>query len=365
VWHVPFLKTSQFKHFMSIKAISQNRLLSSVIIFSLPFLPFNGFFENKEKYKSTQVDEVSDLDLSKTVVPSLIAPGTHIGMWVWQSKYINDPWERILMLDFCRSHGIESIFLQVHFKQTENGDYCLAEPKALNDLLFMANALGIRVEALDGSGDMAFRDNHANTISRLRTVLDFNASQPPEAQFSGIHYDIEPYTTPRWIDGEHQEVAVELLEVLSKLREITTESDPSLTFANDIPFWYDGDEKYLIEFNGKEKYLNEHIQDISDFIGIMSYRTKMTGKNSTAEITSGELAYGTEIDQRVYLSIETVELPDTPQITFYGKSPVDVALAVRELSNSLENNSSYGGVFLHEYETLRLISDQWDLSEIN
>ena len=296
----------------------------------------------------------------------MIAPGTDIGMWVWQQKYIEDTWERVLLLDFCRAHGIKRVFIQVHFdRKTPEGNYVLANQQAWHELLLAANALGIKVEALDGDGSMAFAANRADTIARLRAVLDFHVAQPIDARFSGIHYDIEPYSTLRWQSGEHQEIALELLDTLSELRKIVSEADPALTFANDIPFWYDGAEEYFVEFNGVEKYLNQHIQDLSDFIGIMSYRTKMTGENSTSEITSGELAYGAEIGRPVYLSIETVELPNTPQITFYGQNAVDVATAVRELSKALKYDSSFGGVFLHEYETLRLIADQWDLSEIN
>lgn len=354
---------------MSTKVSLNNKFLSSIIIFSLPFLPFTGFFKKQSENEGPKVGRAlnvkSDFTSDEALISDLIAPGTNIGMWVWQREYVVDTWERILMLDFCRSHGIKRLFIQVHFDKTEQGDYIFANREAWNELLLMAGALGISIEALDGAGNMAFSVNHADTIARLNAVLDFNLSQPPNARLSGIHYDIEPYTTPRWRSGEHREIAVELLGILSKLREVISQTDPSLTFANDIPFWYDGDEEFLIEFNGVEKYLNEHIQDISDFIGIMSYRTKMTGENSTSEIASGELAYGAKIGRQVYLSIETVDLPDTPQITFYGKSAVDVASAVRELSTSLKYESSFGGVFLHEYQTLRLIGDQWDLSEIN
>lgn len=286
-------------------------------------------------------------------------------MWVWQRQNVVDPWERALMLDFCRLHGIGSLFVQVHFDKTEEGDYVFANREDWNALLLTANDMNIRIEALDGAGNMAFAENHEDTIARLKVVLEFNLSQPPNARFSGIHYDIEPYTTARWISGEHQEVAVELLELLTKLRNIVSKTDPSLSFANDIPFWYDNNEKFLIEFNGAKKYLNEHIQDISDFVGIMSYRTEMTGANSTSDIGSGELAYGTKIGRPVYLSIETVELLDTPQISFFGSSAVKVASAIRELCATLKDEPSFGGVFIHEYRTLRLIGDEWDLSEIN
>ena len=339
--------------------------LSNIVIFSLFFLSFSGFFEKKFDGEGSKTDKVANEKNYSAFVSDLIAPGTQIGVWVWQRKYVTDPWERILMLDFCRSHGIGSIFVQVHFDKTEQDDYVLADRHDWNELLLMADSLGIRVEALDGGGDMASTVNHEDTLSRLRAVLDFHVAQPYGAKFSGIHYDIEPYTTYRWKSGEHRELAVELLDVLSELQSLVSKADPSLTFANDIPFWYDGNEDFFIEFNGKKKYLNEHIQDISNYIGIMSYRTKMTGENSITDITKGELAYGAKIDRLVYLSIETIELPDTPQITFYGKSPVDVASAIRELSEALKYDTSFGGVFIHDYSSLRLMGEQWDLSEIN
>lgn len=351
---------------MSPEAIMHKKFLFSLVIFLLPSLVFSSFFSKKpNEREGSDTDTIAIEKNNVTIVPDLIAPGTRIGMWVWQRQYITDPWERVLMLDFCRSHGIECIFVQVHFDKTENGDYVLADRDDWVELITAANALGIRVEALDGGGEMAFADNLDDTVARLKAVLDFHVAQTTEAKFSGIHYDIEPYTTDRWTSGEHKEISVELLKVLTKLRSMVSQADSSLTFSNDIPFWYDGNEDFLVEYNGKKKYLNEHIQDISDFIGIMSYRTKMTGENSISDITSGELAYGAKIGRPVYLSIETVELPETPQITFYGKTAVDVASAIRELSEALRHDSSFGGVFIHEYNSLRLLGEQWDLSEIN
>ena len=117
------------------------------------------------------------------------------------------------MLDFCRSHGIGMIFVQIHYDRSEEGDYKLADREDWNDLLLMANALDIRVEALDGSGNMAFAGNHSDVIARLYALLEFNLLQPANAKFSGVHYDIEPYSTHRWKSGEKQEVAGELLEL--------------------------------------------------------------------------------------------------------------------------------------------------------
>lgn len=330
--------------------------LSSVFIFSLPFLPFSGFFDSKSGESVSKANEVKkELSAPERSSNKFISAGTQIGLWVWQPKYIQDPVERSSMLEFCESHGIGSLFIQVHFDKSDEGDYVLADRLEWAELLLEANSLGVRVEALDGSGEMAFNENRADTISRLQALLDYNLAQPNNARFSGIHYDIEPYTTYRWMSGDHKTVAVELLGVLSELRGIVNQRDSSLTFANDIPFWYDGDERFLVEFNGYTKYLNEHIQDISDYVGIMSYRTVMTGENSVTEISTGELAYGAKIGRPVYLGIETVELQDTPNITFFGRSAADVTSAVRELSEVHKSSPSFGGVFIHEYQTLRQI----------
>ena len=269
------------------------------------------------------------------------------------------------MLDFCYSHGIGTIFVQVQLTTTPEGDYQMANPLEWQELLLVANELGISVEALDGASYMAFELNRTETFDRLQAVLDFNRSQPLDARFSGIHYDIEPYTSSRWLEGDHQGVAIELLDILSDLKAKIYEEDPSLTFANDIPFWYDDGEDYRLEYNGVLKYLNQHIQDISDYVGIMSYRVNADGKNSIVDVGSGEMAYGTGIGKPVYLSIETVELPETPKITFYGKNVADVVSAIRSITGNMKRVESFGGVLLHEYKSILLIDDEWDLSAIN
>ena len=351
----------------------KKRVLSSIVICSLPVLPFSGFFEEKSEkislassHSEYSKNKFNTFDLlsKKVAAPDFIAPGTDIGIWVWQRDYLADPWERILMLDFCKSHGINRIFVQVHYDYTDSG-YELADKSAWDELLGIANLLNIKVDALDGHKEMGFASNRPDTLDRLRAILDFQKSQPEYARFSGIHYDIEPYISDRWKSGEHKEVALEFLETMIEVRKLIEAADPSLTLANDIPFWYDGNPEYSIEFNGAEKFLNEHIQDISDFIGIMSYRTEMTGSNSVSDITSGELAYGAKIGRPVFLSIETVSLPETPNITFSGQSAAVVASAVRELSEVHKSNPSFGGVFMHDYKGLRLIGKRWDLSALN
>lgn len=288
----------------------------------------------------------------------LLAPGTDIGMWVWQEKTVADAQERKKLIQFCQQFGITRIFVQVRYEKTSNG-YEFAGVENWNELLKAANAAGIKVEALDGAGFMGFEENRADTLQRLDAVLAFNEAQPANAKLSGVHYDIEPYVTERWKKGDQQAISSELLETMAQIRTAVKASDTSLTVSHDIPFWYSGRDSLKVTFNGKDKYLDEHIQDLSDFIGIMSYRTHMTGSNSVSAVGKEEVDYAAQTGGKVYLSLETVPLAETPNITFHGKDPEKFALAVKELSEHMTGQPGFGGIFIHCYRTAGPMLDTW------
>ncbi|MBC2592912.1 hypothetical protein H5P28_01435 [Ruficoccus amylovorans] len=283
---------------------------------------------------------------------TLIAPGANLGMWVWRAEPLSDPQEREALIAFCRELGISRIFVQVRFDK-EAGAYQLSNTEDWVALMAMAREAGISVEALDGAGDMGFAANRADTLARLDAVLAFHAAQPDEAGFSGFHYDIEPYVTKRWKTSDKKQVALELLETMRAIDDKVKAVDPELTITHDIPFWYNGREELAVEFGGSTKFLDEHIQDLSDGIGIMSYRTKMTGGNSVVDISSEELDYARQTGGSVYLSLETVTLDETPSITFHGREGSELIAAVRELNAALAGDPAFAGINLHCYRTLR------------
>ena len=90
--------------------------------------------------------------------------------------------------------------------------------------------------------------------------------------------------------------------------------------------WYDAKtdpkDNCVLEFNGQTKNLHQHIQDICDYVGIMSYRTSALGPNSVSQHIESELAYAEKINKKVCCALETIELKDTPQITFYDSNPM-------------------------------------------
>lgn len=283
-----------------------------------------------------------------------LAPGVDIGLWVWHKEELIAPAERARLIEFCRTYGITRLFIQVRFAG-EGEQLNLADQSEWQALLAAANDAGVKVEALDGASSMGFAENRSDTLRRLDAVLAFHRAQPSGLGFAGLHYDIEPYTSARWRVGEHTAIMGEFLETAVAINAAVRAIDPKLTVSHDIPAFYDGQDKYIVEFNGAKKNFHEHVQDVSDYIGIMSYRRHATGPNSVAGISSTELAYAAKIGKPAYLSLETVPLPETPQITFHGRSEAEYRQTIGELADHLRGNPAFGGLLLHQYRTVRAL----------
>lgn len=193
----------------------------------------------------------------------------------------------------------------------------------------------------------------------LDALIDLNQSMPEGKRFSGVHYDIEPYTSDRWKAGQTERDAVmaELLGFYVKARQKLNDRGSRMTLSCDIPMWYDNKtakgDHCIVAFNGQTKNLHEHIQDLCDYVGIMSYRQKALGPNSAGEHIANELAYAESIGKKVCAGLETIELKDTPQITFYGKPPEVFWEAVSTLNRHHADRPGYAGVLLHSYRGLR------------
>jgi len=287
-----------------------------------------------------------------------------VGLWVWQHQSVRDAEVREELIAFCTRQGINRILIQVRF-EGEPGERRFADADAFRDLLERAAKAGIAIEALDGSHAMGLESDRADTLQRLDAVLAFQKELPPNARFAGVHYDIEPYLNPRWRSGDEKGVARETLETMALIRARVT-PETGLTLAYDIPSWYDTRGESLdVEFQGETKNFHQHIQDLSDYIGVMSYRRAATGPNSILAISEGELAYGAKIGKKVYPAMETKALKgEEASITFHGMGPEAFLKALREVRKTGAQNPAYGGVLIHHYGSLKeLLSDSTDRKE--
>ncbi len=283
------------------------------------------------------------------------------GLWVWQDRWVSDLAEQDRMLDFAEEHGINLFLVQIHQIGGGTLNPQLAYSEQLTRLIEEAGKRGIVIEALDGDKDQAREANQPATLAILKMILDFNASLTGEYRLGGVHYDIEPYILPGWQEAQSRQVIMyDLVDFFADAKQMIADDEAAaamgFTLSSDIPMWYDAmGEDATLEFNGKTANLHEHIQDLCDYIGIMSYRTHATGPNSVSEHIAAEVAYAESIGKFVCGALETLELPETPQITFYGQSADSFLATLEQVRMEHADRPGFGGMLIHCYASARAL----------
>lgn len=278
-----------------------------------------------------------------------------LGIWVWRADAVEDEAKGREMIEFCKKQGIDTILMQTHFA-AKSSPLALDHIEGYRHLLKIAAEAGIKVEALDGASEMALAEGRAGALERLETVLAFQASQPEKERFAAIHYDIEPYTLPRWRESleEARVIAREMLETYTLLRDRVKAEFPELPVKFDIPAWYDAKLGLAVDFAGSTKRLNEHVQDLADEVVLMSYRRTAMGKNSVEEMGRGELAYAAKEGHKLSFALETIELKEDQDISFFGLPAEQFRSVVHELFREFDGKPGFGGLYLHHYDRLKV-----------
>jgi len=137
------------------------------------------------------------------------------------------------------------------------------------------------------------------------------------------------------------------LTLLRKARSVLNKEAPHLWLAVDTPFWWDKD-KFALEFEGKRKRFSEHVQDLTDFITIMSYRRS---SQKVLDCVEGERRYAKRIKKAIFPALETVELKQDPHISFWGLPNKEFWKVVPELLEEARQDPAIGGVMVHCYRS--------------
>ncbi len=284
-------------------------------------------------------------------MPALLnaEPAKGLGMWVWSSSAFSTREAREGLVRFCVQHRIRH--LDVHVKISRDTDQpILRDAEALRDLILLAGQSNITTAALRGHSKMFLSKNHERTLRELRAIIAFNETLPGDASFKGVKYDVEPYCTKEWkAEGTTLEAAMrDYLAFLLKARSVLREEAPRLWLAVDTPFWWDKDE-FVLDFEGQRKRFNEHVQDLTDFIVVMSYRRS---PQEVLACVEGERKYARRIRKVVYPSLETIKLEKDPHISFWGLPNEEIWNVVPQLLKVAEGDPAIGGVMIHCYRGL-------------
>ena len=286
------------------------------------------------------------------------------GMWLWHEKWVRAAEAQDQVLAFCEEHGINLLHVQFHIDpgSVKRGRPELRYPEMLRRFVDRASSLGIKIEALDGAPEMALAENRASVLAVVNTIIAFNKTLPHMVSLSGIHFDIEPYLLPQWKTPGRHEVMYQNLQLLEAVALKLKLDAPQMTLSTSIPFWYDektaAQDSCIIEYDGQRKNFHEHIQDLTDYIVIMSYRRNALGDDSIVRHIEVERAYAEWIGKEVCAGMETLEIKDRPEVSFHGLPAAEFWFQKQKLDHALSNQGGYGGTVVHSYETFKPYLDR-------
>jgi len=135
---------------------------------------------------------------------------------------------------------------------------------------------------------------------------------------------------------------------LRKARLVLDEETPHLLLGADTPFWWDRDE-FVTEFDGRTQRFSKHVQDLTDFIVIMSY---WRDARKVLQSVEGERKYAERIEKFVYPSLETIQLKQDPHMSFWGVPVDEFWKTVNQIQEAAKRDPVLGGVRIHNYRGL-------------
>jgi len=276
----------------------------------------------------------------------------HLGMWAWSQSTFTTEAARKDMLGFCMREGIRHIDQHVSIRK-QGESYHLQNAEALSELIIDGAKRNISVNALRGEKSMFFEANHSKALDQLAAIIEFDAQLPAKVHLAGIKYDVEPYLTAEWKAGGEQRSKVirDYLVFLKKANDLLEERAPHLELSVDVPFWWDKPE-FATSFNGSNKLLVHHIQDLTDWIGIMSYRRNSA---DVLRLVQTELTYAGRMNKpgSVCPAVNTNEIKGAEHwTTFWGTPPATFRKTVGELQHELSGDPAVRLIMLHHYKSL-------------
>ena len=247
-------------------------------------------------------------------------PAAARAMWVWDTS---DP-QAVVALATARGIGQLYAAVPPHVDSSPQ----LAE---LEQLVALADAVDLRVDAL--GGDPGWVDDPAWVAT--------NWLEPALATglFTGVHVDIEPYTTPAWTKNR-KAVVKKYLATLDTLRTAAA----GTPIEADIPFWFDE-----VAANGST--LDREIMRRTDAVAVMAYRNRADGPDGTIALASAEVAAGQQLGRPVRIGQETNFLgtgPTEVKQTFHGLTLAQMDAQLALVRDAFAGSSAFAGLAIHD-----------------
>ncbi|MEI8175644.1 MAG: hypothetical protein WCG78_02125 [Candidatus Omnitrophota bacterium] len=272
-------------------------------------------------------------------------------VWVWDVKIAGSKEASARLIDFCRSRNIGRIYLTAY---------------AVNDLTSQgfrafnqsAHAADILVHALAGDPRWGVEKYHQQPLRWIGDIIAYNRRVRPEERFDGIENDTEIYLLGRYWDDNKESILKEYLDLNRKIMDLKEIEESKITYACDIPFWYDDDESMVVTWNGRTKPPSFHLLDTVDMVTVMDYRNFTDGPNGSIELVRKELEYARLAGKKVYVGQETQENLYPEYVTFAKMGEVDMEARIGQIVAAYRDNPAFAGIAMHHYISYRKLVEK-------
>lgn len=312
---------------------------------------------------------------SNTYTPEPL-PDQDRAIWIWENAsypLVLNPNSRVVLSSMAKDtttfhqRPITTLYLAVG---QYNGTKMLEDHRSeVQQFIEWAHAEGFRVQALIAGGTTppyfgAYSRYQAHAVREFEQILNYNLASGESARFDGVNLDTEPYILPDFKTAKPS-VQIQYLDMLQLLMERKQASGLALSVGAAIPRWYDTSaDASNISWNGKTKWLSEHIQDTADYISIMNYRDQAEGSAGIIAQALNELAYANSIGKpkSVVIGVETKDIADggDPEtISFHEEGRTYMEQELNKVYDAFLNDSAFGGIALHHYSSIVDFPSEW------
>ncbi len=297
--------------------------------------------------------------------PSAAPPGPY-AMWVWDMRHVTTDDGRAQLVTFCRAHQISSLYLSAY-------QFAPVQAQQYRAFLRQAHREGIAVHALAGDPRWALSRYHSLPLAWVQQVVAFNDDGPPEERFDGVHTDIEPYLLSRaWMEHPAQLIGglLDLHAKMAALLRMEQQDGPAgqtargtyrpLRLGADVPFWFDDDPTYLIQWHEHVLPPSHHLLDIADYLTVMAYRNYAEGSEGVIEISRRELDYAEQAGKFIVIGQETQADLFPAYVTYGGTSAAYFWGELRKVAAAFQGRHGFGGFAFHHYESVQKLLETSD-----
>ena len=287
---------------------------------------------------------------------AIFSAHAHRAIWMWEAdSYAMLEHAALAQNDiaFLQSKGIGTLYLYADAYQGRN--LLVEQPQTYAALIERLHKAGFEVHALLGSWYLhteryVLPEQQRKAHQMLQRVIRYNAQVKTIQQFDGVSLDIEPHLLDAW-DTQKTYLLEQFVQLSQALMQIKVQAHASFKLGAAIPFWFDA---IAIESRGTTQMLNQHLQDIYDYVVLMDYRDHAQGADGILSHAQDELAYAQRIGKSVWIGVET-GANEIEKVSFHHLREADMERELDLVNAALASHAEFGGVVIHHFSTYR----QW------